>query len=84
MEFCWFAIGTISAFISWISAEEKLLYKTPNENDWGGWEVTTNRGASLNVIKLVFQFCCFTYPDYKHPICQKIAFLRWSCRVHHS
>ena len=83
MEFRWFAICTILAFISWISAEEKLLYQTPNENDWGSWEVTSNGLSSLNVIKPVF--CFFVqYPDYKHPICQRAAFLWWSCRVHHS
>ena len=112
MEFCWFAICTILAFIPWISAEEKLLYQTrnenrwgswdvitnglsslnviklvfwvsaeekllyqtPNENRWGGWDATTNSGASLNVIKLVL--CCFIqYPDHKHPICKRAAFL---------
>ena len=83
MEFCWFAICTILAFIPWISAEEKLLYQTPTENRWGGWEVITDGFSSLNVIKLVF--CCFTqYPDYKHLICQRAAFLWWSCKVHHS
>ena len=82
MDFCWFATCTILAFIPWISAEEKLLYQTPTENRWRGWEATTNGLSSLNVIKLVF--CCFTqYPDYKHPICQRAAFLWWSCRVHH-
>ena len=81
MEFCWLAIFTLSAFIPWISAEEKLLYQTPNGNRWGGWQDTTNGLASLNVIKLVF-CCCFTqYPDYKHPICQRAAFLWWSFRV---
>ena len=53
MEFCWFAIGTILAFIPWILAEEKLLYQTLNGNRWGGWEATTNGLSSLNVIKLV-------------------------------
>ena len=53
MEFCWFAICTILAFIPWISAEEKLLYQTRNENNWGGWTATTNGKSSLNVIKLV-------------------------------
>ena len=53
MEFCWFAIGTILAFIPWILAEEKLLYQTLNGNRWGGWEATTNGLFSLNVIKLV-------------------------------
>ena len=77
MEFCWFAICTILAYIPWVSAEEKLLYQTPNENRWGGWDATTNSGASLNVIKLVL--CCFIqYPDYKHPICKRAAFLYWS------
>ena len=81
MEFSWFATCTFFAFIPWISAEEKLLYQTPTENRWRGWEATTNGLSSLNVIKLVF--CCFTqYPDYKHPICQRAAFLWWSCRVH--
>ena len=84
MEFCWFAICTILAFIPWISAEEKLLYQTPNENDWGGWEATTDGWSPLNVIKVVV-FCCFIqYPDYKHPICQIAAFLWWSWRLHHS
>ena len=83
MEFCWFAICAILAFIPWISAEEKLLYQTPNENRWGSWDVITDGLSSLNVIKLVF--CCFTqYPDYKHLICRRAAFLWWSCRVHHS
>ena len=69
MEFCWFAICTILAYIPWISAEEKLLYQTPKANDWGGWDVITDGSSSLNVIKVVF-FCCFIqYPDYKHPIC---------------
>ena len=53
MEFCWFAICTILAFTPWILAEEKLLYQTRNENNWGGWIATTNRRSSLNVIKLV-------------------------------
>ena len=53
MEFCWFAIGTILAFIPWILAEEKLLYQTLNGNRWGGWEANTNGLSSLNVIKLV-------------------------------
>ena len=75
MEFCWFAICTILAFTPWISAEERMLYQTPNENRWGGWVPTSNGRASLNVIKLVFQFCCFTYPEYEHPICQRVAFL---------
>ena len=77
MEFCWFAICTISAFIPWISAEEKLLYQTPSGNHWGGWDVNSNGLSSLGVIKVVF--CCFTqYPDYEHPICQRAAFLWWS------
>lgn len=72
MEFCWFAICTIFAFIPWISAEEKLLYQTPNENRWGSWDVITDGLSSLNVIKLVF--CCFTqYLAYKHLICQRAA-----------
>ena len=54
MEFCWFAICAILAFIPWISAEEKLLYQTPNENRWGSWDVITDGLSSLNVIKLVF------------------------------
>ena len=54
MEFCWFAICTILAFIPWISAEEKLLYQTPIGNLWGGWEATTNGLSSFKVIKLVF------------------------------
>ena len=70
MEFCSFAIYTVLAFIPWILAEEKLLYQTPNANRWGGWEVTTNGPAPVNVIKLV-------YPDYKHPICKRAAFV-WS------
>ena len=83
MAFCWFTICTILTFIPWISAEEKLLYQTPNENYWGGWDVITDGVSSLNVIKLVF--CCFTqYLDYKHLICQRAAFLWWSFRVHHS
>ena len=83
MEFCWFAICTILAFTPWISAEEKLLYQTPNGNLWGYWQATTNGLSSLSVIKLVF--CCFTQnPDYKHPICQRVAFLWWSFRAHHS
>ena len=53
MEFCWFAICTILPFIPWISAEEKLLFQTPDRNRWGGWEATTNGLSSLNVIKLV-------------------------------
>ena len=53
MESCWFAIYTILAFTQWISAEEKLLYQTRNENNWGGWTATTNGKSSLNVIKLV-------------------------------
>ena len=78
MEFCWFAICTILAYIPWISAEEKLLYQTPNANRWGGWEATTDRLSSVNVIKVVFFFFSFIqYPDYKHPICQSAAFL-WS------
>ena len=78
MEVCWFAICTILAFTPWISAEEKLLYQTPNENRWGGWYAITDGLSSLNVIKVVV-FCCFTqYPDYKHPICQRAAFLLWS------
>ncbi|CAH3107683.1 unnamed protein product [Porites lobata] len=48
MEFCWFAICTILAFIPWISAEEKLLYQTRNENNWGGWIANTNGKSSLN------------------------------------
>ena len=75
MELCWFTICTILAFTPWILAEEKPLYQTPNENLWGGWDVITNGRNSLNVIKLVFCCCCFTYPDYKHPICQRVAFL---------
>ena len=76
MEFCWFAICTILAFIPWILAEENLLYQTPNENRWGGWETTSNGMNSLNVIKLVFCCCCFTqYRDYKHLICQGVALL---------
>ena len=83
MEFCWFAICTILVFIPWISAEEKLLYQTPNENSWRNWDAITDGLSSLNVIKQVF--CCFPqYPDYKHLICQRAAFLWWSCRVHHS
>ena len=50
MEFSWFAICTILAYIPWISAEEKLLYQTPKANGWGGWEATTNSRAGLNVI----------------------------------
>ena len=58
MEFCWFAICTILAFIPWILTEEKLLYQTPNENRWAGWEATTNGPSPVKVIiKLV-------YPDY--------------------
>ena len=53
MEFCWFAIYTILAYIPWISAEEKLLYQTPKANRWGGWEATTDGSSSLNVIKVV-------------------------------
>ena len=68
MEFCWFTICTILAFVPWISAEEKLLYQTPNGNLWGGWVPSTNGRGSFNVMKLVFCCCCFTYPDYKHPI----------------
>ena len=68
MEFRWFTICTILAFVPWISAEEKLLYQTPNENLWGGWFPSTNGRDSLNVMKLVFCCCCFTYPDSKHPI----------------
>ena len=75
MELCPFTICTILAFIPWISVEEKLLYQTPNEHRWGGWDVITNGLSSLNVIKLVFCCCCFTDPDYKHPICQRVAFL---------
>ena len=75
MELCWFAICIVLAFIPWISAEEKLLYQTPNENRWGGWDVITNGLNSLNVIKLVFCCCCFTDPDYKHLICQRVAVL---------
>ena len=76
MEFSWFAICTILAFIPWILAEEKLLYQTPNENRWGGWETTSKGMNSLNVIELVFCCCCFTqYPDYKHLICQRVALL---------
>ena len=71
MEFCWFAICTILAFIPWISAEEKLLYQTRNENNWGGWTATTNGKSSLNVIKLVL----LLYPDYKHLILSKSSFL---------
>ena len=83
MEFCWFAICTILAFIPWISAEEKLLYQTPNGNRWGGWYAIADGLSSLNVIKLVF--CCFTQnPDYRNSICQRAAFLWWSFRVHHS
>lgn len=67
MEFCRFAIYTVLAFIPWILAEEKLLYQTPNENSWGGWQATSNGTGPVNVIKLV-------YPDYKHPICQRVAF----------
>ena len=78
MEFCWFAICTILVFTPWISAEEKLLYQTPNENLWGGWVTTTDGSSSLNVIKVVV-FCRFIqYPDYKHPICQRAASLWWS------
>ena len=54
MELCRFTICTILAFIPWISVEEKLLYQTPNEHRWGGWDVITNGLSSLNVIKLVF------------------------------
>ena len=54
MELCWFAICMILAFTPWISAEEKLLYQTPNENRWGSWDIITNGLNSLNVIKLVF------------------------------
>ena len=72
MEFCWFAICAILAFVPWILAEEKLLYQTPNDNDWGGWEATTNRPAG-NVIKLFLLL--FNYSDYKHPICQRAAAL---------
>ena len=68
MEFCWFAIYTVLAFIPWILAEEKLLYQTPNENRWGRWEATTNGPAPVNVIKLV-------YPYYNYPICQRAACL---------
>ena len=75
MELFWFAICTILVFTPWISAEEKLLYQTPTENRWGGWDVITNGLNSLNVIKLVCCCCCFTDPDYKHPICQRVAFL---------
>ena len=81
MEVCRFAICTILAFIPWISAEEKLLYQTPNANRWGGWYAITDGSSSLNVMKvmIVFCCCCFTqYPDYKHPICQRAAFLWWS------
>ena len=61
MEFCWFEICTILAFIPWISAEEKLLYQTPIGSRWGGWEPIGL--SSSTVIKLVF--CCFTqYLDY--------------------
>ena len=56
MELCWFAICTVLAFIPWISAEEKLLYQTPNGNRWGGWKATTNGFSSLNVIKLDLMF----------------------------
>lgn len=56
MELCWFAICTVLAFIPWISAEEKLLYQTPNGNRWGVWEATTNGLSSLNVIKLDLMF----------------------------
>ena len=77
MEFCWFAICTILVYIPWVSAEQRLLYQTPNGNRWGGWEATTDGLSSLNVIKVVVS-CCFTqYPDYKHPICQRAAFLLW-------
>ena len=54
MELCWFAICTILAFIPWISAEEKLLYQTRNENNWGGWEATTDGLSYLSVIKSAF------------------------------
>ena len=54
MEFCWFAICTILAFIPWISAEEKLLYQTPNEIRWGGWEATTNGLSSMKLVLLFF------------------------------
>ena len=73
MEVFWFAVCTILALIS---AEEKLLYQTPNGNRWGGWESTTDGWHS--VIKLVFCCFCFTqYLDYKHLICQslRVAFL---------
>ena len=57
MEFCWFAICTILVFIPWISAEEKLLYQTPNGNPWEGWVATTDGVSSqLNVIKLYSLF----------------------------
>ena len=61
MGFCWFAICTILAFIPWISAEEKLLYQTANENRWGGWEATTNStgGPAKNVIKLFLLLLLF-------------------------
>ena len=76
MELFWFAVGTIIlAFMPWISAEERLLYQTPNGNRWGGWE-TYSTHSRWNVIKLAFCCRCFTYPDYKHIIiCQRAAFL---------
>ena len=54
MELCWFAICAVLAFIPWISAEEKLLYQTPNGNHWEGWDADTNGLSSLGVINVVF------------------------------
>ena len=70
MEFCWFAICTKLALIPWILAEEKLLYQTPNENRWGGWEATTNGPAQVNVIiKLVnLDEKCISIPSVKEQL----------------
>ena len=63
MEFTWFAICTTLAFIPLSSGEEKLLYQTPFENDWGGW-ATLPRTSSNVIILIVFVpfFVCLSFP----------------------
>lgn len=53
MEVLCFAIFITLASIPWSSGEEKLLYETPKENLWGGWEALPRSPSSV-IIFIVF------------------------------
>ena len=57
MEVFCFAIFIALTFTPWSSGEEKLLYQTPDENLWGGWE--TFPRSSTSVIIFVVLSCTY-------------------------